>query len=276
MAILPLSRYSADMGRRFAAPDSQGASAAPANSGSDNTTVPMVPQSQPSQAGSIPSSAPSPAPVALPAGCMTADSFITKLQNIIFGKPDSDNTDNLFDDDLISLLGVHNSLKTYERSLHDKGYTPTRSSSMTFNTSTNLSALNNTYNRELSQRLAHVAYDTAVDLRQSGGCAYGVGKSIRDANIAGNEVRDDAYKMADKLANNPNFRQVQVSREDLKKLPAGCIVIFDKGEGHKWGHATITLGDNKSACDHYEPDFAEVVKNHPQNFAVFVPVAAKA
>ena len=49
-----------------------------------------------------------------------------------------------------------------------------------------------------------------------------------------------------------------MTRDELKNLPAGCVVFGDQipggtGDGALYGHAFITVGDGKHAiCDHYE------------------------
>lgn len=64
-----------------------------------------------------------------------------------------------------------------------------------------------------------------------------------------------AYMAADQLAKNPKFREVKVAPKDLPKLPAGAVVVWDRGgsgasaAGRQHGHISISLGDGREVSD---------------------------
>ncbi len=76
-----------------------------------------------------------------------------------------------------------------------------------------------------------------------------------------------AYMAADQLAGKKEFREVKVSQADLKKLPAGAIVVWNKGNGHEHGHISIALGDGREVSD--------LIRNQTTNYGtsyrVFLP-----
>lgn len=76
-----------------------------------------------------------------------------------------------------------------------------------------------------------------------------------------------AYMAADQLATKKEFREVKVSQADLKKLPAGAIVVWNRGNGHVHGHISISLGDGREVSD--------LVRNQTTNYGtsyrVFLP-----
>jgi len=76
-----------------------------------------------------------------------------------------------------------------------------------------------------------------------------------------------AYMAADQLATKKEFREVKVSQADLKKLPAGAIVVWNRGNGHQHGHISISLGDGREVSD--------LVRNQTTNYGtsyrVFLP-----
>ena len=58
--------------------------------------------------------------------------------------------------------------------------------------------------------------------------------------------------MADAYKSTGNFKEISAQGVDLKKLPAGCILCYDKGVAgynSKYGHTEITLGNGKSVSD---------------------------
>lgn len=61
-----------------------------------------------------------------------------------------------------------------------------------------------------------------------------------------------AYMAADYLADNPAFREVHVTVAELKQLPAGAIVVWDKGNSRS-GHISIADGQGKEISDHVSP-----------------------
>lgn len=146
-----------------------------------------------------------------------------------------------------------------------------------FSNKKDLAQLQKVYNPQLSKKLASIAHQNADRTSTLGWCAKGVMDSLQISGLdKKGETRVAAAWMAvDTLSNSKNFQRVNIeSRKDLQNLPAGCIVVWNKGEGHPYGHITVTLGNNKAASDHIE-DFDRTVKTHPQEFAVFIPVDNK-
>lgn len=148
--------------------------------------------------------------------------------------------------------------------------------SKSYNTKTNLTSLKDVYNPELSSKLAGIAERNAKFTNTTGWCAKEINDSIQLAGLAHGETRvSSAYQEADVLAHHKNFREVSVSRSDLKNLPAGCIIVWNKtGDlsrmSGKDGHVTVTLGDGKEASDNVRD---MLILNSA--FRVFVPVGTK-
>jgi hypothetical protein len=58
-----------------------------------------------------------------------------------------------------------------------------------------------------------------------------------------------AYLAADQLAANPAFEEVSVAASDLPNLPAGAVVVWDKGSSES-GHISIANGQGYEISDH--------------------------
>lgn len=143
-----------------------------------------------------------------------------------------------------------------------------------YNTRTDLKALKDVYNPSLGNKLANIAAKNASRTNTVGWCAKGTNDSLEIAGLAGGETRvASAYQEANKLANHKNFKEVSVSRGDLTKLPAGCIVVWDRNlngnsPGDKHGHITVTLGNGQEASDHVQNMYMK-----GSRYRVFVPVS---
>ena len=87
--------------------------------------------------------------------------------------------------------------------------------------------------------------------------------SRHGVNVSGGS----AYQAADQLARNPKFREIRVSPQDLKKLPAGAVVVWNKGNGHEHGHISIALGNGKEASD----KIRNQITNYGTGVRVFLP-----
>lgn len=149
-----------------------------------------------------------------------------------------------------------------------------------------LPILKNVYNPELSKTLARIAYQNALATDTRGWCAKGVMDSLQRTGIDknGNTRVAAAYQAVDKFKQHQDkFQRVNITdRNDLSKLPAGCIIVWNKSEGHPYGHITVTLGliqDPKNpknkyigeASDHVQP----LITNRNADFAVYVPIENK-
>jgi hypothetical protein len=96
----------------------------------------------------------------------------------------------------------------------------------------------------------------------------GVGKCYKfvanaiDSRVGRFLTGDYAYQAASQLAKSPHFKEVKVSGSDLKKLPAGAVVVWDRapnradrnrGDGWTAGHISIADGKGNEISDHVAP-----------------------
>lgn len=115
-------------------------------------------------------------------------------------------------------------------------------------------------------KLAEIARTEASNGDSSGGLCYrDVGRDL--AKIGINVSGASAYMAADQLAKNPKVKEMKVSQSDLPKLPAGAIVVWDRGAGHEHGHISIATGDGKEASDLMRNQ----ITNYGTSFRVFMP-----
>lgn len=141
-----------------------------------------------------------------------------------------------------------------------------------YNTKTDLKALKDVYNPDLANKLANIAEKNAYKTNTVGWCARGTNDALEMAGLSKGETRvASAYQAEDKLRNHKNFREVAVSREDLAKLPAGCVIVWQASPGRPHGHIAVTLGDGREASDHVQ----SLRTDRPAAYSVFVPVGNK-
>jgi len=141
-----------------------------------------------------------------------------------------------------------------------------------YNTKTDLKALKDVYNPDLANKLANIAEKNAYRTNTIGRCAGGTNDALEKAGLANGETRvASAYQADAKLRNHKNFKQVAVSREDLSKLPAGCVIVWQASPGRPHGHIAVTLGEGREASDHVQ----NIKTDRPAAFSVFVPVGSK-
>ena len=96
---------------------------------------------------------------------------------------------------------------------------------------------------------AKLAQDASKSATGSGGlCFRYVRQALERAGVKG-VGGASAYMAGDQLAKNPKFREIKVAEKDLKKLPAGAVVVWDRGNGHQHGHISIALGNGQEASD---------------------------
>lgn len=137
-----------------------------------------------------------------------------------------------------------------------------------FNPKTDMKQFKQSYNPEISEKLAKVAYKNASERNTVGWCMRGARTSMEKANLSNGEIRAASACQSEAiLRNHKNFKQVDISREDLKNLPAGCVVVWGASQGHQHGHIAITLGDGREASDHVQ----KLITNRPAKYSVFVP-----
>ena len=137
-------------------------------------------------------------------------------------------------------------------------------------TKNKLSELNKLgYSKEIGQKLAQNAAAKAKK-NSTGYCARYVKQALEGCGL-GNGESGDAYKWEDILRRNPNFKEVKISGKDFKKLPAGCIIVYPKGDAgysSQYGHIEISLGNGKAVSD-----FVNNIKAS-DNATVFIPINA--
>lgn len=141
-----------------------------------------------------------------------------------------------------------------------------------YNTKTDIAALKKFYNANVAGGLAKVAEHTARVTNTIGRCAKGVMDSMANSHLANNGSRvASAYQEAGKLYDNKNFAHVDISRNDLQKLPAGCVIVWQASEGHPHGHIAVTLGNGQEASDHVQ----NLISQRNARYDVFVPTKNK-
>ena len=117
----------------------------------------------------------------------------------------------------------------------------------------------------MGNAIARSADRVASTMGTSGYCYRGVKAALRPFGV--NLTGGSAYMAADQLANNPRFREIQVSREQLRSLPPGAVVVWNRGPGRPHGHISISLGGGREASDRHRRQ----ITNYPSTFRVFIP-----
>jgi hypothetical protein len=130
------------------------------------------------------------------------------------------------------------------------------------------SALNNalTGGTDLGKRIAKAAEADAAAYNTPGKCLQEAGKVLREFGIPVNR-HPAAWQALPDLQNSNKVKEIQVGKAQLDKLPAGAIVVWDKGAGLPYGHISIALGDGREA--------SSKVRNQLHlntGYHVFVPV----
>lgn len=125
--------------------------------------------------------------------------------------------------------------------------------------------LKNVQGSDFGKKLASQAEKTANQINTPGLCLKGVNDAMQAMGLPVH--REAAAWMAvDDFQKNPKFKEVKVSKDQLKSLPAGAVVIWDKGSGLPYGHISVALGDGREA--------SSKVRNQLMlntNFHVFLP-----
>lgn len=143
-----------------------------------------------------------------------------------------------------------------------------RRTSTTINTETNLPTLKKAgYNTQKASRLASEIAKVSTEGGFDNYCARHVKEAIEDAGL-GTYQSGHGYQMAGILQGNKNFKEISTKNIDLSSLPAGCVLVYDRGvAGYSsdYGHTEITLGNGTAAS-------GGITHNIRQGARVFVPV----
>lgn len=121
------------------------------------------------------------------------------------------------------------------------------------------------YNAQKGKKLATIALDNSIGW--SGYCAKYVKTAIKDSGL-GSYTSGHAYQMTDILESNSNFKQISSTNVNVDDLPAGCVLVYDKGaQGYSinYGHVEITTGDGRGVSD-------GITNNLRKPSAIFIPV----
>ena len=77
-----------------------------------------------------------------------------------------------------------------------------------------------------------------------------------------------AYMAANQLAKNDKFKEMKgLERSDLRNLPPGATVVWNKSKGHPHGHISIAMGNGREASD----VMRNQIVNYPSSYRVFMP-----
>ena len=124
------------------------------------------------------------------------------------------------------------------------------------------------YDADAGERLAKTALSNSKGF--SGYCATYVKRAIEKSGL-GSYEQGDAYEMSNILRKNKNFKEISPSKVNVEDLPAGCVIVYNKGvQGYspEYGHTEITTGDGRAVSDGITQNL------HKTPSAIFVPVTA--
>ncbi len=158
---------------------------------------------------------------------------------------------------------------SFSMNLYDfnNGFTPLGDFSKCINTKTDLTAFKNNYNEKLGERFAKIAYNNAQEMNTSGYCARGVRTAMEKTGIA-DGFKVESAKDADQILNHhKDFKPVAVNYNDLTKLPAGCIIVWEASNGHPHGHIAVTLGNGQEASDKQR----NLIRREGVKYTVYMP-----
>lgn len=105
------------------------------------------------------------------------------------------------------------------------------------------------YSSAKGQKLAKDMANHSVGF--TGHCSRYVREGLQRTGLYNGHTAS-AYQMGGTLAKNKNFQEVSPNSVNLKDLPAGCILVYDKGAAgynNIHGHIEVTLGDGTACSD---------------------------
>ncbi len=122
------------------------------------------------------------------------------------------------------------------------------------------------YNAAKGNILVNIANNRAVG--NVGYCAKFVQEAISLAGM-GECTGANANEMIGTLRANPNFKEISTKDIDVKTLPAGCILVYDKfvrNGTEPFGHVEFSRGNGSGISD------GVTASLHPNPSAIFIPV----
>ena len=129
------------------------------------------------------------------------------------------------------------------------------------------------YNAEKGLKLSRIADKHLNDPEVRNGnlrCAQTVRENLQTAGLY-NGMSGHGYQYVDILRKNSNFKEIPVENNNWQHLPAGCIVVYDKGVGghhKKYGDVGIITEDGQQTSFYKTKSVTEIKKPT----AIFVPV----
>ena len=123
------------------------------------------------------------------------------------------------------------------------------------------------YSSERGEKLAQIALQNKTGFNKQ--CATYVKNAIQEAGL-GSYVQGDAHRTDEILANNANFKEISVEGVNINELPAGCVLVYEKGAAgysSEYGHVEITTGDGRGVSD-------GITNNLRTPSSIFIPVSA--
>lgn len=206
---------------------------------------------------------------------------------------------SLFNNSILSILGINlfgdnesdsdfsSVLMLYNMYTH-MNYPPPSIPWQDYNIKTDLKALTDVYDSQAGNRLANCAA-RKVD-GTIGDCLKKTREAMTDAGFYKGGVGSlggSAYQAASGFAQGKNFTKsfakVDVSRDDLTKLPAGCVIIFNKKEnytnvgysqtplGDVHGHIFTTDGAGNALSGNKESIASVASRYHDKSYTVWIP-----
>jgi hypothetical protein len=125
----------------------------------------------------------------------------------------------------------------------------------------------------MGARLAKVALSVDAQMSGTGRCKKGVRLAFEAAGL-GTIYGVSAYMAAPQLAKRSDFKEVSVSREQLRQLPAGAVIVWNNGggsavsdAGREHGHIEISQGNGRATSDYT----GDININRPVSYRVFIP-----
>ncbi len=119
-----------------------------------------------------------------------------------------------------------------------------------------------------ASRIGNAAERVATNMGSTGWCYKGVANALAAEGVT--VSGGSAYMAANQLAGMPDkFQEVQVSPDELGKLPRGAVVVWGKTGASPHGHISVALGDGREASDHIQTQMKSL--RGATNYRVFIP-----